>query len=119
MKIVEFLENYNLHDSVVESITFYQNEKRVVMDMDLCNWLQSFYEDGDPEIKVGQLEFTEVISFKTEPKVFTINSNEIIDVSVLRIGSENETIKFVLTSEEDVIIVEIEAEGVDWFECVN
>ena len=38
MKIATFIEEYDLHDSLLENISI--NGEKLVLDIDLCNWRQ-------------------------------------------------------------------------------
>jgi hypothetical protein len=84
---------------------------KLVINLELCYWKQSFYKDTEPEMKLGLLIFTGVAFFQTEPSSFSINSNEILDVNF---SLTNEDIKIVLTNDDDVGIIMIKAENVFW-----
>jgi hypothetical protein len=114
IKLSYFLKTYNLHDSVVESLTFNEVEEKLSIELELCQWKQSFYQDREPEMRLGILTFSGVTLFQIKPNSFSINSNEILDANLLSADSKSESIKIVLDGDEDVIIILIQAKGVEW-----
>lgn len=114
MKPTEFFEKFNLHDSLVNNVYF--KDQKLILDLDLCNWKQSNYREEQPEIINGLLTFSNAQEYETELKLFVPDSNEILEVTVTS-TKENpalEQVKLVLTSENDVIIVNFKATGVFW-----
>lgn len=79
MTINEFVDKYNLHDSLLESITHDETTKKVVLSVDFCYWQQEGYQEDMDETGMIFIEFDEVESFKYVP--YQINSDEIVDIS--------------------------------------
>ena len=79
MTINEFVNKYNLHDSLLENITYDETTKKIVLSIDFCYWQQDDYKDDMGETGMIVIEFDEVESLKYVP--YQINSDEIIDIS--------------------------------------
>ena len=111
MKLAEFFEKYNLHDSIIEDLKYIPGEMKLVINLELCNWKQSFYESTEPEMKVGSLVFWGIAYFQAEPKTLSIDSNEILDVSLF---PSKDAVKIIFTNCNDVGTIEVKAESVSW-----
>lgn len=79
MTINEFVNKYNLHDSLLENITYDETAKKVILSIDFCYWQQEDYKDDMDETGMILIEFDEVESLKCNPYQF--NSDEIVDIS--------------------------------------
>lgn len=79
MTINEFVNKYNLHDSLLENITYDETTKKIVLSIDFCYWQQDDYKDDMDETGMIVIEFDEVESLKYVP--YQINSDEIVDIS--------------------------------------
>ncbi|MFD1136550.1 hypothetical protein [Paenibacillus urinalis] len=111
MNPAELLTTYDLHDSVVEDVEYWINEKKVQMKVELCLWKQSNYEDTEPEMQEGMLIFSDVDKFQIEPSSFLFNSNEILDI---KIQDENGEVEIILTGSKDVGVIRILARNITW-----
>lgn len=49
MKIVEFYNKYNLHDSFIESLSYNQENSTLVLNIEFAFWMQKSYKEGDRE----------------------------------------------------------------------
>lgn len=78
MTISDFFKNYNLHDSLLESVTYDKKNKTVTLDIDFCYWQQKNYTDDMPETGMITLVFSDVKDVDYTP--FEIDSDEIISV---------------------------------------
>lgn len=79
MTISKFFNEYNLHDSLLESISYDEAGKTITLEIDFCYWQQKNYTDDMKETGMITLVFSEVDSFDYIP--FSVNSDEIISVS--------------------------------------
>jgi len=116
MKPSEFIKAYTLFDSLVEDLEFDEVKKQLRMTLELCQWKQSFYVETEPEMQLGILVFSDVSFYKTEPHLFDLDSSEILEVDVLPFDGEGERIKIVLNGLDDVIILNIQSNGIEWKE---
>lgn len=69
----------------------------------MCQWKQSFYVETEEEMQLGILIFSGVRFYKTEPRLFNLDSSEILEVVLLPYEGENEHIKIVLNGLDDVV----------------
>ena len=60
MTISDFIEKYYLHDSGLDEIIVDQENRTVRLLVDLCNWMQDDYVEGEPEIKPIEIVFSGV-----------------------------------------------------------
>lgn len=79
MKLSKFFNEYNLHDSLLESINYDKERKTITLEIDFCYWQQKNYTDDMKETGMITLVFSDVDNFDYIP--FVVNSEEIISVS--------------------------------------
>ena len=79
MTIKEFIKKYNLHDSLLESITYDETSSRVTLSIDFCYWQQEDYEEGANETGMILVKFDNVSRLNYVP--YQINSDEIVEIS--------------------------------------
>ena len=77
------LTEYDFHDSLLEEISC-DNNKRVFLKIDFCNWKQEGYDDSKEETSIISIVFNDVSSVVI-PK-FELNSDEIIKFEVFENG---------------------------------
>ena len=78
---IGILEAYDFHDSLVEKISFDEKQRCVELEIDFCNWKQSWYNEEEPETEIKRLVFenvTKVILPQTD-----LNSDEIICLELI------------------------------------
>lgn len=119
MKISEMVNKYNFHDSIVEDIRFLHDERKLMIKVELCNWRQTSYKDGDTEIIEGNLVFSDVKKYEIEPGSVFFDSDEILETEVSQISEDNEMIKMVLLGSDNVKVINIQASNVDWIASEN
>lgn len=86
MKTVNELTRFDFHDSLIESIEYYEESNKVTIEIDFCNWKQEDYRDEDEETTMMYLSFEDVTDF-IMPKV-SLNSDEILEFNILEGGIE-------------------------------
>ena len=111
LKLSEMISRYNLHDSLVEDIKFFQDEEKLLLDIKLCNWRQPLYQDGEPEVLKLQFIFTRVTKFEIESETMSIESDEILEITPIK-SDIGEAIKIVLHGNEDIKIINVIANEV-------
>lgn len=79
MTIKEFIKKYNLHDSLLESITYDEIGSRVTLSIDFCYWQQEDCEEGENETGMILVKFDNVSRLDYVP--YQINSDEIVEIS--------------------------------------
>ena len=120
MTIKDFAEKYNLHDSGIEKIFYDAENKKLVLTIEFCFWMQEWFIEG--ELKNGSIEVTfENVSFYSyddyDPsKLFGDIEPEILQTEIDSDGVLNiYTFEFVRYEPgEDIYpIIKIKAENVE------
>ena len=105
MKILEFIEKYNLHDSLLEKSEYDGQTARLFIDF--CYWQQDWYTDDMPETGNIIVTFGGCTGFYCPP--FQSDSDEILSVS----ASENRlTLSIYNCPSDDCICITINAAAV-------
>ena len=81
MTLYELANKYNFHDSLLEKVVYNEKNKLLKMEIDLCNWQQQWYKDGESETELISIIFKDVI--KADISELPLNSDEIIEVILL------------------------------------
>ena len=83
MTIKEFIKKYNLHDSLLESITYDEIGSRVTLSIDFCYWQQEDYEEGENETGMILVKF-EISSVDDEITLTVFNDimNDNVDIII-------------------------------------
>ena len=110
MTIVELLKNYQLHDSMLESIRIL-NDHSIELVIDVCSWMQDTYKDTDPETQIQHFIFDGVTAYEYDQ--YDLDSDSILEARML----DNQTLELVVLHDDDGIchIVRISASEVHIF----
>ena len=95
MKIKDFVNNYQLHDSSLVKVDYDQSSQKVTLIIDLCFYEQSDYVAGEPETGPVKVTFNKVSIFQWEDK--EIYFETIFEHKLLKDGS----VSFLLIKEDD------------------
>ncbi|MBN2909203.1 hypothetical protein JQC72_06660 [Polycladomyces sp. WAk] len=106
---LEMLRNINLHDSLMESIHFIEDKKELRINLELCNWKQKNYKEGEAELVSKILIFKDVEEYNIEPD-FPINSDEILEVKI----TEPSKVEIIILGESDIKKMNIRAKYFLW-----
>ena len=74
------LQEYYLHDSLIEEVLFLPDERRVEIRIELCNWLQQGYRESEPGMLDVCLVFEEVEGFSLSNEGYVFDYDEILEV---------------------------------------
>ena len=77
MNCSELISRYNLHDSLLESITVSDDGLTAVLIIDFCNWAQDQYKETEPETYLIRVIFSNVETFVYDDH--ELNSDTILD----------------------------------------
>lgn len=58
MTLSELNKKFNFHDSFIDSIHFEKIQNEVILKIELCNWMQKDYREGEPETSEVQFVFS-------------------------------------------------------------
>jgi hypothetical protein len=106
MKPQEFIEKYQMHDSLLKGYVYSSIESKLTLEMELCNWKQAGYTENEPEMVDVKLIFQRVKSFKIDPENFVPDFNDILMAEPIELGG----VKLVVLCEDDVAILTIVAD---------
>ncbi len=57
MTIQELTNKYYFHDSMITNVNYSENEQKLEISIDFCNWAQEWYKQGEPEMLKLKLTF--------------------------------------------------------------
>ena len=100
---------YDLHDSLIEKVNYFDDKKRLEIDIQLCNWRQPDYKASEPELLRMLMVFEGVKAFELSGKDYDFDSDEILDVIYL----DDKTVKIVFLTEQDAGTLTVTAEKVN------
>ena len=113
MRIEEFIDKYDLHDSLVEQVE--NINEQLIFNIELCNWRQKDYSPKDDEMKSLKLVFNNVKDYTLDATTSEFDSDTILEFTCLHEGGsfEMHNIKFVIEGEGDIKIIEFKSDTVD------
>jgi len=113
MNIDTFIQEYDLHDSLIENIQI--SGDQLVLDIDLCNWRQKRYIPEESEMRNIKVVFDNVQNYQFEGAEHQLDSDSILHISCSGVPSatwkkiklvfENNGIVKIMTFESDRVIV--------------
>ncbi|MCR4606070.1 MAG: hypothetical protein K5639_08750 [Eubacterium sp.] len=108
MSIKDFVENYIMHDSLIDSVNISDDGTKIEVQIDFAFWMQKNYVESDPETGIISVVFAGVTYYEV-PK--SVNWDEI---SILETKMENQYVKFLLINDmtDDYLEMVISAEEV-------
>ena len=109
MKTNEFVNNYIMHDSLIESIRTESDNTTVIMIINFAFWMQKGYKETDPETGLLKVTFHNVSEFVC-PDDLPLNETSILKTSV-----ENERVRFAVLNDmtDDYYDLYIKATDID------
>ena len=93
MTSLEFVRNYILHDSLIESVEVLNDGRTIVVMIDFAFWMQPGYNAADPETGTLKVTFDDVSGFSIPQNIMW---NEI---SILDAAASGNTVKFSLMND--------------------
>ncbi len=112
MNNIEILQKYDFHDSLLEKCTYDKTNKTVNLEIDLCFWKQTWYEESLPETGMITLVFHNVAhEVSTE---LALNSDEIVSFEFMERRTGIQGVKFVVYNDknDEAHCIEIQSQTV-------
>ncbi len=114
MKCSELVNRYNLHDSLLESVTVSNDGLTVVLIIDFCNWAQDQYKETEPETHLIRIVFYNVETFVYDDH--KLNSDTILNaksisstsIEIVTLHDETNEISVMTISEGEARIEKID-----------
>ena len=119
MRIIDFVNDYELHDSFIKSVENDNNNHTVILFINFAFWMQKGYVEGTPENGVIKAVFYNVREFKCEDgdpagAFVGILNAEYKDGSLVISMLDDETVSyFDLVIVADEVTVTVEQNGND------
>lgn len=114
MKISEFKDQYDLHDSLVEKID--NSNGKVILDIDFCNWRQKDYKETDDEMKKIRLCFQNVKDYALDGSSGEVDSDTILEFDSMpqkAYSNDMQSIKIIIEGEDGIKIIQFISDEVD------
>ncbi|ASA21899.1 hypothetical protein [Paenibacillus donghaensis] len=100
---------------MVESITYDDSTKELLLTIDLIQWRQpSYNERTDSEIITKTLKFTGISHYELSPITLIFDNNDILEMKFIP-TTDDEQVEFILDG-DDIIKLTIQAEHVEWID---
>ena len=105
----DFVDNYNMHDSLIDSVEISKETGKIVLTIDFAFWMQPGYSDSDPETGLIKVTFSNV-SYYAYPDEINLDQ-----VSILETSIESGNVKFALIDDitDDSYEILIESDFVE------
>jgi hypothetical protein len=86
MRVSQFFADYELMHANVPKIEDLSDQHSVVIHMEIANWMQQSYKDGQPEFVEGTLVLSGIEDFLSDPPLNTLVFGEDADGEVISYG---------------------------------
>ncbi len=93
MKPEQFVNDYNLHDSLIDSIDIQENGQSIRMVLDFAFWMQKGYQESDPETGPLILRFEHVSEYECPAQL------PLEEISILKVTLVDEKVVFALLND--------------------
>ncbi len=113
-----------LHDSVVNQYIYDPNDSTLRFLLELCNFMQPWYEEGYPESICGQLIFSGVRNPTSDPEIAPVDwsraDGQILNASMTPNESDEYEVEIVLQlsdyvkNSENIAVIRFRAEDLEW-----
>lgn len=113
MKIKEFYEKYDLHDSVIEDLEF--KKQYLTLKLRLCNWRQKNYKENESEILIINIIFENVKKCSIYPQNKKFSCDSILKFELVD-KTKMEKLSFITIVTEDdseISIIEFYSDNVE------
>ncbi len=93
MTAKDFVKDYIMHDSLIDKVEVLEGGAKIVVSIDFAFWMQSGYNETDPETGTLTVTFNDVSAFYI-PKNVDWNEISILETAIL-----GETVVFKLMND--------------------
>ena len=90
MTIKDFAEKYNLHDSGIEKIIYDAENKKIILTIEFCFWMQNWYIETEPSNGKISATFENVTLFEYDENISDKIFSDELDNEILNAKLENE-----------------------------
>ena len=109
MTIEEFVNKYNMHDSLIDSVSINKSDQTIEMIIDFAYWMQNGYKEGMPDTGPLALRFVGVKNYNC-PEDLPLD-----EISIIKTSSDNGNLLFSILNDmtDDYLEIAIEADAVE------
>ncbi len=101
MRILEFVEQFYLHDSSLENLSYDAFKDQLILTVNLSNWAQdNFNKDVDQDHVIGNFIFNGVNEVCMNPHYFYYSRQNIINVDYIKNENGTDKLVFVVSFDE-------------------
>ena len=105
MTLEEFVSKYNMHDSLIDSISI--EDDTIVIVIDFAFWMQEGFNDGQPETGPLEVRFIGVKNYKIP------NDIPLDEISILKTSIKDNAVLFAILNDMTDEYLEIAIESSD------
>ena len=89
----DFVNNYNMHDSLINDISYSKENNELVMVIDFAFGMQKNYQTNKPETGLIEIKFSNV------KNIIIPENMKLDDISIIQTFIENDLLKFSLMND--------------------
>ncbi|MBR4261165.1 MAG: hypothetical protein IKQ33_04360 [Clostridia bacterium] len=89
----DFVNNYNMHDSLINDISYSKEKNEFIMVIDFAFWMQKNYQPNKPETGLIKVKFSNL------KKIIVPEDMKLDDISIIQTLIENDSLKFSLMND--------------------
>ncbi len=91
MRPSELFKNLYFHDSPVDALVYSPENRDLRLKIDLCNFMQEDYQEGEPDFLEGELTIRGIKAISFDPEPLQIVENGSIGGEILRFDAQENT----------------------------
>ncbi len=105
----DFVNNYNMHDSLINDISYSKEKKELVMVIDFAFWMQKNYQTNKPETGLIKVKFSNLKNIIIPEDV------KLADISIIQTLIENNSLKFSLINDitNDYLEIIVDSDNIE------
>ena len=89
----DFVNNYNMHDSLINDISYSKERNEFVMVIDFAFWMQKNYQPNKPETGLIKVKFSNL------KNILVPEDMKLDKISIIQTLIENNSLKFSLMND--------------------
>ena len=105
----DFVNNYNMHDSLINDISYSKEKNEFIMVIDFAFWLQKNYQPNKPETGLIKVEFSNLKNILVPEDV------KLDKISIIQTFIENDLLKFSLMNDitNDYLEIIVDSDNIE------
>ena len=109
MNAKEFVEQFIMHDSLIDAMSVSDDDTTVTMTIDFAFWMQKGYREGDPETGLLKVTFHNVTKLECPDEI------PFGEISILKVTEDDGNLRFAVMNDmtDDYYDLLIRAESIE------